>query len=621
MINRKYLLLLLFFLLGLFPSTVFGSTTVCTDEYLKSCNVGDPKEGCLKECGVGLNKKENVDEYFFDSNTPSPDDCNNNILYFGSFGVDRSIGEQGEMVPVVRNYDANFISYCSKNSTIKATADGELVIYGIPTANPGYLRIKVNDSIKYTGILESFPIETTVNVSAGDAIQIIAASSATESSWGPGWRLLYSQDLYNNVNQAGDIPIVGQSWSDSKTDSNFDSYDFNDIKILPAIRKPPKCSDISVSLNTNDLDKIYLSEIAKLKVSVVIADQNLYYKKNLNTFDPNLTLGGNCDLSPNIDYNCQVISKANNANPTEVTWTNIYQVCRGNSCSDKCSINKTFKVFPFPGILRTQKGNVYIGKPSVNNDPQAVMNQSRYKSYYEKNSLLKFSTFNFAFNTNSITDHNPGETEILSEQKYILDDYNDSNHYENVYKRFASRIRSSHLINNILTYNSDTTFNDQDFINFGNNQIQLVDIVSGSKLTINGNIKCRSKTIFLVEGVLDITPNFEIEGDNACLFIVKGTTRVFQNSNLTNGLIRAFIISDGFTSIASDKKLVLDGGVVARSTKFDKNVNLNVIHMDNLLKDVASEDLTFEGARYIKHFGDILSNPFLLSIREKQYIK
>ncbi len=613
MSKRRFLLLFLLTLIIAFSKTV-SADIICPSP--QNCNVGAE---CFKQCGIGLNKKENLDEYYFDSEDPTTNECTE-ILSFGSYGVDRKVGNLGDKVPVIRNYNDKFISYCTRNSTITATSDGEIVIHGISNGAKGYLRVKANGET-FTGNLLSFPVSTGIIVSKGDIIHIIAASDANEGKWGPGWRLLVSPEIYNLANAAGDTPLVGQSWSDSLTTSIYDSYDFNDIKILPAIRKPPKCTDIYVNLITNNLNKIYLGENATLQVDVDITDIALRYEKISNIFDPVIILGGNCELNPNTENNCQVISKAISANPTKVTWTNYYKVCKGTSCSSSCSAQTNFDIFPFPGILRTQKGNVYIGKPSINNTPQAIMNQSRYKSYYEKNNLLKFSTFNFAFNTDSITDHNPSDAAILSDKQYILNKYNDSNHYESVYKRFAPRVRSSNLIKNILTYNTNTTFSDIDFQTFGDNNSQLIDIVSGSNLTINENVKCRSKTIFLVEGNLNITPNFEIEGDNACLFIVKGRADVFTNSAGIDGIIQAFIITDEFRSVSSNKKITIEGGVVARSTKFDKNVNLNVINMNDLEKDTASEDLSFEGARYIKHFGNILSNPFLLSIREKQYIK
>lgn len=612
----KGLLLLFGFIILAIPSRIFAGDIDC-DKYNKTiCGEGDL---CRKQCGVGLEFQDNNWLPFGDD--PTTQTCSS-IKYFGTFGVERKVlPEQDQDVLVVKSYNQQIVSFCEQGSTIRATSAGELIIYGTEKPRPGFLKIRVNGQL-YTGTLTNFPISTGINLQEGNQIEIFAADTA--SSIGPGWRVFTDPILLNQANSRGDTPLFGQTWSDSTTPSIYDSYDFNDISILPAIRRTTSCTDLTVTLNVeNDLEKILLSETAKLRISISSNPQNLTYQSISNSFI-NTVINSGCNPSIlNTTYDCQVLNKGDTGNPTSATWRNVYKVCNGSVCSSNCTIEKTFNIFPYPGIMNTNNGNVYIGKPSLDANPAALLKQTRFVNYFNaSNKLLRVSTFNFGVATQNLSSHIPSSAEMLSKQNYILEKYKDSNHYENVYNRFASKIRSNYQTQNIVTYNNNTTLTLADFQRFNVENIQLVDVLGNSNLTIPSDITCNSKTIFLVEGDLIITPNFETEGDNACLFLAKGKVTILSNSgDSKDDLIQAFIISDELTSASSNQKLTIFGGVISRSTIFDKNVNLNVLNMNNIQKTVSSETINYEGARYIKHFGEILSNPFLLSIREKQYIK
>lgn len=619
----KSLLVAFSFVILTVPTRIYAEIDCFdTDQYDRTActRIGDT---CLAQCGIGLDFKNNA--WIPVGSDPNPQDCSS-IGYFDSYGIERKIDlNQNSYVRVEKAYNSQLISFCNKGSTITATSAGELIIYGFKSENvnnDGYLSIKVNGKTKYSGTLKNFPVSTGINLQVQDQIEIIAASYSY--SVGPGWRVFTDPNLLNQANAAGDLPLIGQTWSDSITTSIYDSYDFNDISILPAIRRTTSCTDLTVTLNVeNDLEKILLSETAKLRISISSNPQNLTYQSISNSFI-NTVINSGCNPSIlNTTYDCQVLNKGDTGNPTSATWRNVYKVCNGSVCSSNCTIEKTFNIFPYPGIMNTNNGNVYIGKPSLDANPAALLKQTRFVNYFNaSNKLLRVSTFNFGVATQNLSSHIPSSAEMLSKQNYILEKYKDSNHYENVYNRFASKIRSNYQTQNIVTYNNNTTLTLADFQRFNVENIQLVDVLGNSNLTIPSDITCNSKTIFLVEGDLIITPNFETEGDNACLFLAKGKVTILSNSgDSKDDLIQAFIISDELTSASSNQKLTIFGGVISRSTIFDKNVNLNVLNMNNIQKTVSSETINYEGARYIKHFGEILSNPFLLSIREKQYIK
>jgi hypothetical protein len=130
------------------------------------------------------------------------------------------------------------------------------------------------------------------------------------------------------------------------------------------------------------------------------------------------------------------------------------------------------------------------------------------------------------------------------------------------------------------------------------------------------NASCNSKTIFFVSGNLIVNTNFNINGNNACLFIVKQDTNIKPDVSY----LKAFVITNGFASQFGIKQLILKGGLIVQSTnEFSRNVNAEVTYTNMVQKTVPSEVLTYEGARYIKLLGNLLSEPTPLSIREIQY--
>jgi hypothetical protein len=117
----------------------------------------------------------------------------------------------------------------------------------------------------------------------------------------------------------------------------------------------------------------------------------------------------------------------------------------------------------------------------------------------------------------------------------------------------------------------------------------------------------------LVTGNLEINKNLNRSGPSAgCFFIVEESTII--DSSVTE--VNAFIITKKITTndgVGLTNTLLIRGGVII--TK--KNEFLRTI--DNSL--IPSEKIEYEGARYIKLFRDVLSDPIMLNIKDTQYGK
>ena len=150
----------------------------------------------------------------------------------------------------------------------------------------------------------------------------------------------------------------------------------------------------------------------------------------------------------------------------------------------------------------------------------------------------------------------------------------------------------------------------------------LLSSTKENVIEITGNFDasglCTRANIFLVSGDLNITPDLTISGANdACLFIVNGTTRMLSSSKVavtcggaTNPTtvanpqdkVQAFIITNNFTTKTSEIQLYVKGGVITNT--FIGGLNRKVNTDSCIYPNLPSELMDYEGARYIKNLKD-----------------
>jgi len=251
--------------------------------------------------------------------------------------------------------------------------------------------------------------------------------------------------------------------------------------------------------------------------------------------------------------------------------------------------------------LQTISGNSFI---------KGKLNMIKYPVNYSPK--IYFSTYNYSTAENSeISASIPTNivSNWLSAKKYLLINYNDSNGRDDYFDYLKSLVGVGAKV---YANNSNLTLPDSGFDSYlANNDVININ----GDLTINNGFVCKNKNIYFVSNNLIINTNINLEGnDSACLFIVKNDTYV-------SGLVRrvnSFIITKRFTTDTSNVRFDLIGGLITRSNNFFRNIYLNITPNRNIPPE-PSEILNYEGARYIKLFGNLLYEPTKVSIREIQY--
>lgn len=152
-------------------------------------------------------------------------------------------------------------------------------------------------------------------------------------------------------------------------------------------------------------------------------------------------------------------------------------------------------------------------------------------------------------------------------------------------------------------------------------------------LSLDINI-CDTKSIFLVDGDLFITPNLKTNGhNNGCMFIVSGTTSIqsgdtagSENSpspQTAYDEVHAYFVTNSFRTEIDPFQdgLFIKGGVVeiAPNTGTDSmNLNRDLGAIRN--KYSPSEIIEYD-ARYLYIYGDLLTYVYGYNIRESQFIR
>lgn len=219
-----------------------------------------------------------------------------------------------------------------------------------------------------------------------------------------------------------------------------------------------------------------------------------------------------------------------------------------------------------------------------------------------------------------------------------IGDYTDSNSEYKTgiswFNYFNQYLRNTNLpiVRHQLNSSNINTEKTSDFHPTGNINDVIVYTYTGN-LSLDVNI-CNTKSIFLIDGDLFITPNLKTNGyTNGCMFIVSGTTSIqpgdqagsvnSPSPQTTYDEVHAYFITNSFKTEIDPFQdgLFIRGGVVeiAPNTGTDSmslNRDLGVIRN----KYSPSEIIEYD-ARYLYIYGDLLTYVYGYNIRESQFIR
>ena len=378
----------------------------------------------------------------------------------------------------------------------------------------------------------------------------------------------------------------------------------------------PQCNSGSYSMVlSSNPNPIYTDLNFNLNSTYNISPASSYrfisdsYSTNItcNAPAPGLTMSRTCSFTD------PTLETAQAATWTH-TWDTINPTC--SNITRRCTANLTVNGQPNPGYVVTRVGTSYV---------RGNVEQLRF------NTADDFSSAIFGSATNNLQNHRmiagpdcaSGFVTCSSKgtnfiQKELYDDINYRSDWFDHYKgQLFAKIGESDRV----TYNDNRTYGDVDLS-------KKLIYINGANLTIPQGTTCSGNRIFLIEnGNLNISPPFKTanDPDSACLFIVESQTNILagidgrptSTSPYTEAdldRIDAFIITNRYAdSDNGNDLLVIKGGVIVQTnaqTFFRRAIGNS---------NTPSTILHYEGGRYIKHFGEVLSDPNGLIIRETQY--
>lgn len=157
--------------------------------------------------------------------------------------------------------------------------------------------------------------------------------------------------------------------------------------------------------------------------------------------------------------------------------------------------------------------------------------------------------------------------------------------------------------------------------------------------TLDGDLSldirlCDSKSIFLIDGNLTITPNLVTQGyANGCLFIVSGTTKVTEGfaggstdfpSNTIYDEVHGYFVTNNFETMtdSSGDGLYIKGGVVEIAPNPGENLSMSLNRDLGIIRNQYSPSEIIEyDPRYLYIYGDLLTYVYGYNIRESQFIR
>ena len=600
------------FIVAVLFSFTFLFLIASSNSLLVKAECSNPPNGCQVGCTCDRHGGTIYPEVGL--NPSSDPNANNNCVSLSShtnYGVE-NVGTFGgyPLTAVTANYGLRFY-YCAQNTQITANRGGEVVIY----SKTGYIRVlnpagavvwQAYAPAEGTGFL------TGMTLTAGQRFTV--NTGEYNYTDGIGWRrynnesnfLTFFTNARNNATANGYIIISEQYWADALTQSKYDSYDFNDLAIVVAIKPPavpPTCDENRVTLNSWAVDEpsgyLYLSERVGLAVNQGL--NPALYRNPSNSFSPAIGFTeGVCSPSQNSSRVCTINNKVN-AGTVTVRWTHNWQNClvANPAVCSSCSTYRDFTVLPYPGALTTTGGTLYV---------RNQINEIRLNRFPGL-SLAKYTLGSALAKSTAV----PQEDAFLSSTGKFLFSYNDANTSTNFYDELAPDLRTQENITIKRAYSGTTVYLDQlAFDTFAADGVQLVDVTGSLSLT---GITCKSKTIFLVSVNLVINPNFFVNANNGCLFVVRGSTTITEPVAGTNYVVNAFVITNSLTTSYGTGNLTLKGGFITNSSYFYRNINRNKTLASGIVRN-ASESIIYEGARYYYHFKKYLSSPINVEIKE-----
>ncbi len=517
--------------------------------------------------------------------------------------------------------------YCSSGTKSISTAEGSLVLYAPNKAFKFNFKTATQSKEGSRKNYSKIPIEfNNIILSVGDWYEFSLGGDAWKD--GTGWRKLPENFNNEDVNRyredaknKGYTIISEQYWSDNKTSSNYDSYDFNDIYVIIALKpliEIPSCDEANLSLNVNPTN-IFLSENTIFKIN---ANQSLYKAvgnkfsvEGQDAINFKIVNANNNSLNciPSIGNNtCKVVNRDRyNASSfaSSVNWTHNYQVCKGSACRS-CSKSTNFTVYPYPGFMITDKGGTaYIAKE---------IKQARYP--FDKSIFLTKYLLLKNDNTSSSTFKYVNSKSISSAYNY-----NDINNRGDFYTQLKNSLLNNFELNYVKIENNQTINNQFLSTLKNNNTKNPTDLIhiKGNAIIQGENITCQKPTIFLIDNNIEINDSIIIPAntDTACMFIIQHELNINLQSD--NDMLDGFFIANSVkTKIPGN--LSIRGSIVLQGSNqvnnYLKNINAKVVDASRINYTIPSELINYDGARYINIFGKYLREPINLTIREVGYI-
>jgi len=503
--------------------------------------------------------------------------------------------------------------FCKRGTPFTTYSSGEVVLY----SEDLYYRIKNVGGDTYNGSGPIFGVATGIMVNAGEPMNFWAGEY--DYNDGLGWRTYSdagspSMQAFFNMAEAdaatkGYTVIALQTWADQETASLYDTYDFDDLGVVIAIKKTiVDCNDSDVVLssspsNVSPLTLGVNTNITLTRTGTVPLTQYVMGSNNITPVNAFGCAWSSLQGKQTVkQVDCTVDRKPPNP-ATAVLWTHTWCNTNNASCNpavDKiCSASLPLSINPYGPYLKTDLGTSYIrGNLELPRFPLSPLSTQTFSKYI-------YSTAG----TNT-----PVVTSWLSSKNYLLMGYNDNNGRPDFYAYLKSNLNMSAKIE---TKSGDVNLSDANYSGVvGDNDVVIVE----GNLTLS-SANCNSKTIFFVTQNLYIDTNFNTSGNNACLFVVDGETLVRPAVSL----VKAFVITNKFTSQESTTQLVLNGGLIIQtSNTFSRNYNRDITEASDLTvlrKTTPSELFNYEGARYLKLLGFLLNGSSTMTIRETQYVK
>lgn len=606
--------------IALFALISFNGIAVRAEQPVCDNDTADVPENCAAgsycpcSCGFPLyNATINGAE-------PNADECST-ITVAEGFTVQSDQQLSGNpYCQVVNGYNYQ-VKYCANGRSFKVKATGLLTFYTTFT----HYKISVNNGTPFTGTKLEEPerVDTNLYVKAGDQISVSFGNSSNYESI--GWRkengsVKHLTDIFNkwrtNISENGYEEIAAQQWGDQNTGSIYDTYDFNDIGVVFAVRDPaPACSDSDVTLTVSPSgsSRIYLGG----SVTFGITTPSSYYSPISNSFTPLALNLGSCSPNQGVPTTCTIINRGA-AMPfiTKATWTHTFQNCSGSYCNAKiCEATVNFEIEPYPSFLTTVMGTNYT-KGSVS---QPFMRYATPKAFFAS-----------PVHGSSTGTHNP-LANMYSKVNFY--DYEDENNRADFFSWYTGRVVNDPQVN--YSEYSGTPFQlgqgilDQKALANDGSKVDVI-YVNGS-IEVGGGeanaVFCKRPTIIIATENIAFNRNFLLSPDNdktkaACLFIAGGT--VSFNPNLPAGdQYELFVIANNLNDKLDYRPIKIKGGVALQgdnqTTGFFRNINAGILNLTGVNKNAPSEVITYEGARYIDLLGSVMKEPFRMSIRELQY--